>query len=141
MLLPPKSKGVRNSKCPFKLPVVCYFLKYRFKTFSTKNLAGASGKKTPVIELEESSGGEEEGSDDASTDSEHENANEDGESCASEEGSLVLPLIRPKSAASARSRRASGIRISRPSGEENKMESGSGTKVLRDMSKRGTKRR
>ena len=104
-------------------------------------MAGTSGKKTPVIELEESSGGEEEGSD-ASTDSEHENANEDGgESCASEEGSLVLPLIRPKSAASARSRRASGIRISRPSGEENKMESGSGTKVPRDMSKRGTKRR
>ncbi len=105
-------------------------------------MAGASGKKTPVIELEESSGGEEEEGSDASTDSEQENANEDGgESCPSEEGSLVLPLIRPKSAASARSRRPSGIRVSRPSCEENKMESGSGTKVPRDMSKRGTKRR
>jgi len=138
VLLTPKSKGVINSTVSASF-FLCAIVKNT--VFSTKNLAGASGKKTPVIELEESSGGEEEGSDDASTDSEHENANEEGESCASEEGSLVLPLIRPKSAASARSRRPSGIRISRPSGEENKMESGSGTKVPRDMSKRGTKRR
>ncbi len=137
MLLTPKSKGVRNSTVSVSLNLRAIV---KNTVFSTKNLAGASGKKTPVIELEESSGGEEEGSD-ASTDCEHENANEEGESCASEEGSIVLPLIRPKSAASARSRRSSGIRMSRPSGEENKMESGSGTKVPRDMSNRGTKRR